>query len=148
MKKILFFFIAYIFSVSSQAQNYPPSAIDLKAAYCVALLKNTVRVFTDIRFDRNLSPNLKLDTEEGLSRAENNLNRLRSYLIPRADFLKIEGLLSAISQFDADSKQISTCMNKCSGAVEEITICHAACAEKLGSTVRYKTCDDLSWLPY
>lgn len=148
MKKIIFLLIAYIFSVPSHAQKYPPGPTDLKAAYCVALLKKTVTVFEPLRFDRNLSPELKLYNEERLSRAENNLQRLRGYLIPRIDFFEAEGLLSATSQFDADDRQVSTCMNKCSGSLEGITICQVTCAEKLGTVVRHKTCDDLSWLPY
>lgn len=131
------------------AQLFPPSAVDLRASYCVGLLKNTVSLLKSVRDDTYMPSDLKKSTLERLARAENNLSRLQGYLLPRLDFLDATGIISAINQFSVDNRQYMDCAANCSKeSSDELLKCYSACSVTIGTAAKYKQCDDLSWMPY
>ena len=131
------------------AQRFPPSAVDLRASYCVGLLKNMVSVLQPFRNDTYIPSDLKKSTLEVLARTENNLSRLQGYLLPRLNFLDTTGLMSAANQFSVDNRQHKECTDNCrQESSDEQVKCYSVCAVTSGMAAKNKQCNDLSWMPY
>ena len=147
-KVVIVLLIAYSYT-HAVAQRFPPSAVDLRASYCVGLLKNTVSVLQPIRNDTYIPSDLKNSTLEHLARAENNLSRLQGYLLPRTNFLDATSLISAANQFSVDNLQHKKCTDNCrQESSDELDKCYSVCAVTSGMAAKQKQCNDLSWMPY
>jgi hypothetical protein len=148
MKTIILVILLTVVGASAQAQRNAPNLLDLRASYCIALLQNSISALAFIREDNFVPPDLKQSTLNDLVRAENNLLRLQSYLLPRVNFLDATGLITAKDQFITDRTQVNLCSDKCEGSTDEKVKCYSNCGKTLGMQDRYKTCNDLSWMPY
>ena len=147
-KAFIVLLMAYSYN-HAVAQRFPPSAVDLRASYCVGLLKDMVSVLQPIRNDTYIPSDLKKSTLEVLARAENNLSRLQGYLLPRLNFLDATGLMSAANQFSVDNRRHKERTDNCrQESSDEQDNCYSVCAVISGMAAKRKQCNDLSWMPY
>lgn len=89
--------------------------------------------------------------EKAMRERETALNRLRSYLVPKLQYLDQGPLTAATQRADADRSaalQIAAaCTQQCSGGQQP---CSSACFDKAAASIveRFKGCRDPSWLPF
>lgn len=148
MKKLLLLFLLTLATAASQAQKIPPTAIDLRTAYCVKHSQNSIKLFeTNLNEIKETAPDLYLSTTAFVSKLRNDLTKLQGYLLPRTKFLELEGLITAADQFAKDDALTESCVNRCTDN-KVYQACRASCNVETGFNNRNKMCSDLSWLPY
>jgi hypothetical protein len=89
--------------------------------------------------------------EKGMRERETALNRLRSYLVPKLQYLDQGPLTAATQRADADRQEAlqiaAVCTQQCGGGQQP---CSSACFDKAAAPIveRFKGCRDPSWLPF
>lgn len=146
--KQLIFFVSMIASGQIFAQQYAPNHIDLRASYCVAFHKNTISVYSYVIVDEMNSARLYgaefvEQIRASIASSENNLSRLRSYMLPRIKFLDAEALILAANQFTKDFNFLKLCSDKCTSID-----CAYACPTSTGYAEKVNWCTDLNWIPF
>src|SRR2546422_772165 len=106
--------------VSNARAEVLPSQVDLRAAYCIRILQETLSDGLAIRKDvetYNLSLPTKEVVEKKLSETATNLRRLQLYLLPRLSYLDSYGVGAAKKSGDEDIVRVKelakTCDAKC-----------------------------------
>lgn len=148
MKKYLFLVLALLNVFSAYSQEYPPNNIDLRAAYCVAFNKNIVSenspiLADEMKFAGLYGAEFVEKIRASTASSENNLARLRSYMLPRIKFLDAESLLLAANQFPNDYQFLKSCQSRCSSIV-----CMNECPIRTGYKEKATWCIDLNWIPF
>jgi hypothetical protein len=121
-------------------QPLPPTDVDLKASYCTAVvqkwLKNTP-AGTGVG-----------DIDKLHDSRQQDLDRLRAYLVPRMAALDALGLLTAFRQGERDYenglKEISQCIEGC--GARDGGKCMLGCESK--TYERTSQCQGLAFLPF
>ncbi len=129
-----------------------PDAIDLRSMYCLRVL-TSVPVTTGTRA-----------SEIDLSRSiGEDVNRLRAYLLPRANGLDVVALLAARGRADTDlnraAEDASSCWAACKapastgtladvGAGDRAVTCFQRCYAASEAGKRIGACRPVNWLPF
>jgi hypothetical protein len=154
--KITFIILFLLGYARAYAGGYPPSDIELKAAYCVDPVTEAAKAWdipisdSDPRFTSENLNFLRTERDKALS----NLNRVRSYLMPKSKYLDTDALLLAINRSKADRASFEQCIEKknCKGdfvANEKILKCYEDCNKDTGGTRdRLRMCHNIDWLPF
>ena len=128
----------------------PPSDIDLKAAYC---LETNRAILAEQSGQDPKPPALAQMTSD----ANDHINRLQSYLLPRLPELDALPLLAASKRADMDIARLKSVANSCQQRA--ITDCGAGSGAKClvesyqactrGELLdRVQSCTNLNWLPF
>src|SRR5262245_7074899 len=96
-----------------------PSPTDLRAAYCIVLLKDDNSGFR--RSSGNVTdPELKAAVQHRLAEIETGLRRLQRYLLPRLPYLDLDRLTVAIQSAQKDAAQRSAHRKMCAAQCRNV----------------------------
>jgi hypothetical protein len=135
-----------------------PLEIDLRAAYCLPIVRDMYRGLEEAISLGNTSdnPELKALGKEILDGAAEDLRRLQQYLFPRLWYLEQDGVFLALQRGKKDSAKLDTLTKTCSATCDQrshtpavsLSTCMQRCyaADPLGA--RIKACHDMYWLPF
>src|SRR5437660_6145096 len=147
--------------VSNARAQGLPSEVDLRAAYCIPIVQETLSETS--LFMRDYAPLLPEGKEQGkelfekkLSETATNLRRLQLYLLPRPPYLDPYGVVAAKKSGDEDNVRMKelakTCDAKCQNVFTNnpygALSCVMQCLSNSPVRARARVCDDLSWLPF
>lgn len=149
------FIVLFFGYARAYAGGYPPSDIELKAAYCVDTVTEAAKAWdipisqSDPRLTSESLNFLRTERDKALA----NLNRLRSYLLPKSKYLDTDALLFAINRSKVDRASLDQCIEKksCKGgfANEKTLKCYDDCNKETGGTIdRLRMCHNIDWLPF
>lgn len=144
--------IAILFFTSvcglAKAQSILPTDTDLQAAYCLVVIQKNIALLTPSQNDSEAERNLlKLVRLEG----EDNLKRLKAYLLPRASSLDSSALQAARIRAEADLEraveELKVCASRCQPTDVE---CAQKCSLDKSSRARKRlaVCTELAFLPF
>jgi hypothetical protein len=155
MSKYLIALLALLVTSAHAQQTQPPSDVDLKAAYCIAVTRASIVVMQNQLPNMPDDEKLKAVLQQQVSRKQTDLNRLQSYLFPKFSYIDPTGLALAAQRGNVDQqlavKQFGMCIERCSGKIssrEQWIACDASCDREEPATSRIKTCDQIDWLPF
>lgn len=138
-----------------------PSAIDLKAAYCVGVENSTLKLVGDMNtvidsLPSSMPERTRMKKENADRQFE--IGRPRRYLKPRMPYLDLTGIILAIQSGESDVERMGAasgaCVESCGGnsksPVSEPAVanCSSDCMYSTAPGKRVWSCQDLSWLPY
>ena len=146
-----------------------PDEIELKSAYCAAVLKITQADI--LEFQKSILPNdalakeldLSKELDKEMKKSLDNLNRVQSFLMPRLDYIDTDALMFATARGIKDYKNpknsalIKECQNKCRStkpatvsvsALLVVSECIIGCTSEDELFKRLQQCNDLDFLPY
>lgn len=131
-----------------------PTDLELRSAYCLKVREAQLQaVSSELEADLRALP----EVQEMLHRDKDDIHRLRSYLLPRLDYLDSAALLAAASRGEADFRQSAIQGAKCAESrtcpkqpsqLEKWGACIESCRQVHPVTARVDSCKDLSWLPF
>jgi hypothetical protein len=132
---------------TSQAQVLP-SAIEVRATYCVAALQYQLALFN------SMPPDTPPEIQSGIlaekERVSSNLHRLQRFLMPRVPHLEPASLALALDAGDQDAEhatqEAARCVDRCEVA-SDAGACLNQCREQSAVITRVRLCDDTSWYP-
>ncbi|MCI0556971.1 MAG: hypothetical protein MN733_00630 [Nitrososphaera sp.] len=145
-----------------------PNDVEQKASYCLAVAKLSYTQFEAIFVDiesmwksatdpdsrRRREKSVRM-TKQALEQIQDNINRLRSFLLPRLPYLEPTSMLSAYYRGKADfSRQEKSvkgkeCDARCKNTEGNQRVsCMKECMEEDELNRRIFQCNDLSFLPY
>jgi hypothetical protein len=134
-----------------------PSQVDLRAAYCAAVLKESQSEFTR-SLGSVMDPEMKAIVEQRLATIATDFRRLQRYLLPRLPYLDPDGLTAAIQSGQEDVVQRSAHQKMCAAQCQKVLnkyhdvtkakVCLVTCNEESPAWKRAWVCEDLSWLPF
>jgi hypothetical protein len=148
--------ILLILASSVEAQELP-SEVDLRAAYCVPIVKYWINVFKPMATDPVMQEaGLHQDIVEILTKYNEKLRRLRLYLLPRFEHLESLGMTAALKRGQEDLEKLeqysTTCKAKCSPIARKSASSEEVCMKKCHAEnplkPRLDACSDLRWLPF
>ena len=154
-----------------------PNDVDLKASYCLAVLKlqySALMQFVPFELDaksasdpdtRKLLEEAKKSLEEvevlrkkEIARLDDNINRIQLFILPRISYLEPTAILAAYSRGETDFRRQSEsskpkqCSDRCMSTIEadrdQGASCLQGCMEESELSRRIFQCRDLSFLPY
>ena len=131
----------------AQAQQLP-SAVELRATYCVAVLQYQLALFN------SMPPDTPAEIQSGIleekERVSSNLHRLQRFLTPRVQHLEPASLALALDSGDQDAERATQegarCVDRCADEGDAGACLHQ-CREHSEVMTRVRTCDDTSWYP-
>ena len=152
MKKLLLTLMLALVSTSAMAQQLP-NQTDLKAAYCIPILKAGVS-----GIDPNSSHQARNIMSELRERAESSLRRVQLYLTPRLSYLDPYAIQAAMKSGEDDlvrvssefNSQIEPCTQTCMSKAMSDSLTRE-CITKCTTTETIKrtsSCTDASFLPF
>lgn len=154
-KRIFTIVFVLLWHIKSFAGGYPPTDIDLRAAYCLPVVKMIASVFGQP--PSNSGAGLTKEDLEFLQterdKVISNLNRIQSYMTAKIN-VDTNAMLIAMNRSKTDMAALDRCEEKkqCVSYFrmkEESDKCHAACNKETGGARdRVSRCADLSWLPF
>ncbi len=154
-RKLICFIFILLASGASLAGGYPPTNIDLRAAYCLPIVKKFANVFGQPPPNSGAGSRKEdlefLQTERDKSMT--NLSRVQSYLTAKIN-VDPNAMLIAINRSKIDMEAYDRCTEKkqCESYFrmkEESDRCYADCNKETGGARdRISGCVDLSWLPF
>ena len=156
MLRALLPLILSLLASGTQAQRQPPSSIEIRSAYCISVLTGRAR---DAQALASMPAPSSLQDGFRAAQAgyEQDVRRLRSYLVPRMKYLDGEALLAAADRGQADVNSFLrtqlACKTRCdpkpaSGpdAAAKSTACLGACSAEDPAVDRVKVCSPVNWL--
>ncbi|SAK77628.1 hypothetical protein AWB81_03748 [Caballeronia arationis] len=133
----------------AQQQLQPPNDVDLRAAYCVPIVRNQVDIYQNAMTEPPSNSQVDQAIKKLAADAQQNLARLQRYLVPRMPYLDSTALLAAMAQGKDDSQRALTeatqCMATCQNKPNPMQ-CMNACTTDTMQRVR--RCSQLDWLPF
>jgi hypothetical protein len=140
--------------VSSAGARVLPSEVDLRAAYCLPVVEDLIRVLA-APSPFPSPPDVQAELDAGVREGQEVLYRLRRYLHPRLLRLDLSSLLATRQAGEQDLRQAEgydqTCKVTCSQRHQKY-LAQAACRDQCTAAnpyrQRFKPCFDLTWLPY
>jgi hypothetical protein len=139
----------------------PPTDIELRAGYCVPVVKYNIELVTDLVKSMDTgqtasTPELRKMSSELLATYNDRLQRLNNYLVPKAGIVDLVGLQVAINLGAEDVKYSKEqlpviCSQKCKEHQEgkAIMSCISTCGQEDERNMRKnRQCGDLNWLPF
>jgi hypothetical protein len=153
--------IASILFVATWAQAQPltlPTDADLKTAYCLKVTQSQYDYLNSkIGGEPKNSPAYP-SVQKMLSEKYADVNRLKSYLLPRLQSLEVNGLIAAVNRAEADlgelDKIAEVCTPKCQGFLqgaiqaEKWNACVDNCRGNYLVVQRVDACKVVNWLPF
>lgn len=141
-------------TANAHAAGYPPTDIELRAAYCLTAARQQVaNLATPDEIREQLKPEQQDFLKAEQAKANANLHRLQSYLLPKKH-LNPEALLAAMNRHHADTALLESCsvQLQCFSVARDkkkLQDCYEKCNVETGGTRdRLKACVDLFWLPF
>lgn len=167
MMKALHVYLAAVISIlfaGSATAEQLPTDVDLRAAYCVPILKGQIAALNAALGSgadlRGIGPEL-IDANRQYSRDRSDaLARLQAYLLPRLGQLEIYPLVSAMKRGEIDSangvwSSMDGCANTCGirtatgeAARQTAITCFEACTREDPQMKRTLLCIKPDWLPF
>jgi len=125
-----------------------PSAIELRATYCVAVLQYQLALFNSMPPDTPAEiQSAILDEKEHVS---SDLHRLQRFLSSRVQHLDPASLALALDTGNQDAERAAQegarCVDRCADEGDAGACLHR-CRERSEVMTRVRTCDDTSWYP-
>jgi hypothetical protein len=136
-----------------------PFETDVRAAYCIPIVQNSIDVVRLLMTDPIMTdPEFTESTETitaALAGMTNQLQRLKLYLVPRISPLEPLGLTTAMQRAKEDLAQSEqygkSCQTKCKQSANKRASAEGACLDECIAEdpvrSRFKDCFDLRWLP-
>lgn len=137
-------FMLLIYPAVAIAQGQLPSDVDLKAAYCIPIVRFASQTAVN---DENLPESLRKHFRDMKDKGAVNLRRLNLYLVPRLSQLDVMPLIGALKSAEEDWERVTAEIRQCDrmSPVEEALKCMAMETE---ATKRVRSCNVLSFLPF
>jgi hypothetical protein len=146
-------------SSGTWAQGAMPSDIDLKTAYCLRVKQRQQEWSRKLMSEQQPSSAGYAYLQKSVRDTEADLDRLRTYLIPKIPMLDITGIVLATNRADKDvgealSSATEQCLQTCAPAMQggqmtpEWNTCITDCSAKSPVSVRIHSCTDVNWLPF
>lgn len=156
MPRALFALVLLLLACSAQAQREPPSGIEIRSAYCISVLNGRARdaqMHASLPAPRSLQESFR-EVQAGY---EQDVRRLRSYLVPRMQHLDGEALLAAADRGQSDVNSFLrtqlACNTRCDAkpapvpdASAKNNACLSACSAEDPAADRVKACSPVNWL--
>ena len=118
---------------------------DLKAAYCIGIHTKAEQVI------KSMPENLREEPRfQGLKSIEDDLYRLRAYLVPRVKRMPNEAsksVMAAMRSGERDSERSSQDVDACAPKCET-NACVEKCLSQSAALIRTRTCSNLDFLPF
>lgn len=156
MLRALSALVLLLLACSAQAQRQPPSSTEIRSAYCITVLTGRAR---DAQMHASVpAPRAQ---QEGFREVqagyEQDVRRLRSYLVPRMQHLDGEPLLAAADRGESDVNSFLqtqlACKSRCDAkpasgpdASAKNAACLSACSAQDPASDRVKACSPVNWL--
>ncbi|MBT2298918.1 hypothetical protein J7E70_00435 [Variovorax paradoxus] len=156
MSRALFALVLLLLACSAQAQRQPPSSTEIRSAYCISVLTGRARdaqMLASLPAPRSLQEGFR-EVQAGY---EQDVRRLRSYLVPRMKHLDGEALLEAADRGQSDVNSFLrtqlACKTRCDtklapgpDASAKNTACLSACSAEDPAFDRVNACSAVNWL--
>jgi hypothetical protein len=152
----------------------PPTDADLKTAYCITVTQSVITNAQEVLRQasphvNDLDPGIRqvaastiANANESITLANDRLNRLQLYLMPRLQYLDTLALLAAMKRGETDSTKMyemsSQLMNRCAsectgpnviGEAQDNSIkCATDCVVKDEVVARVRSCLSITWIPF
>jgi len=144
--------------VSSAQQPSLPNDGELRSAYCIPILRWEIAGVSKMvaSLANSQTPEAQhayADSRTKLEKFQSALNRLQSYLAPRAAYLDPVSLALAQHRGEADLhrlEDIAQCTTDCEAKKDnkaDVVACSEACIDR-SLVDRMKACAEPSWLPF
>jgi hypothetical protein len=177
-KRLCFFWLSVLllsplFAAPALAQSPLPTDTELRAAYCIRVIQNDIRLFNDAlaQIDKmteriqevpedmrqqalELNQKTKAELPRTIANRESVLNRLQMFIVPRMKYLDSSALLAATNRADSDieewSRVMSECTTKCTrppATTDKLDACLGECRSSDLSN-RLEACRNPTWLPF
>lgn len=145
----------------ASAEEITIQNVTLKAAYCVPVAKADIRLAADFleslkqtaRIDPSFRQQRIVDAEHLRIAAEDRLDRLRAYLLPKGDKTDADAMLLAMSRGERDliseDPAFKACLKRCpEDNLEAHSVCAKPCFANSERGQRLQSCRLLTWLPF
>jgi len=143
MKIFLRYLVFFLLCDNSFAQR-SPTDIELKSQYCIEVLQDSLKSQKELTEKTGES----IFQKQFQQKTEQNLSRLREYLIPRVDGIKIEALILAANRAKKDKENYLSCSPQCKD-INTMGNCLATCSERIGNPLaRLHSCNEINFLPF
>lgn len=132
-----------VFFCLSAVADALPDQVDLKAAYCLPIVRWRSETFVD----ENLPDVFKRSMAEIRAKGIDDLHRLKLYLVPRISQLEINGIEAASKRGREDLERFFAEINACTP--EDVGEKRNRCLSmETEATKRVRSCTGLSFLPF
>jgi len=140
--------LALLAACSGAEAQQLPSAIELRATYCVAVLQYQLALFN------SMPPDTPAEIQSGILEEKEhvsfNLHRLQRFLAPRVPHLEPASLALALDAGDQDAEhatqEAARCVDRCEDE-SDAGACLDQCRDQSEVVTRVRLCDDTSWYP-
>lgn len=157
------FGIASLAAILPRAEGQQlPTDNDLRAAYCLAYQEDALRLGTtalaDLEKDASTKSGVPKSTVDefraDVRQQEQRVARLRSYVLPRLNYLEPLAMTVALRRGKEDAQRFGNewmkCINDCLSSTDlkrAVDVCTKRCSQ--GEQFdRIQSCRNLSWLPF
>jgi hypothetical protein len=149
--------IILLMLVSSAEAEQLPSEVDLRAAYCIPIVKHWISVLRPLATDPDLKESgVQQVIAEITAEHTEQLRRLQLYLLPRITHLESLGVTTALKRGEEDRDKLEqyrmTCKTKCKPPANKLAPSEGECIRKCNAEnplkPRLDACSDLRWLPF
>lgn len=153
--------IAASYIASAYAEEITLQNVTLKAAYCVPVAKADIQLAVDTselwkqvaRHDPSFQQQRIADEEQLRIAAEDRLDRLRAYLLPKSEGANADAVLLAMSRGEkdltAEDPAFMACLKRCpKDNLEARSVCAKPCVANSERVQRLQSCRSLTWLPF
>jgi len=140
---------------AAHAQVRIPTDIELKAAYCVKVVQGQIALYQSLPQISQEGEKIKADS---IRAAEDRLNRLKLYVMPRMSVLDPTAMLAAMKRGETDFATKTddavdeTCDKTCQFKAKpggESARCFSDCLALHDPRVaRLQSCANINWLPF
>ena len=153
--------IPLLLLAATWAQAQPltlPTDTDLKTAYCLKIRQSQYDYLNSMIGGEPQESPAYAKVQKILREAYADVNRIRSYLLPRMQSLDPTGLIAAARRAEADWAELSNvtevCTSKCRGFLqgalpsEKWSACVDSCRNDYSVVQRTDACKVVNWLPF
>ena len=149
--------ICVLVYTSSTCAAQLPSEVDVRSAYCEAVLKDMLRKHEAV-LGTLTEPQFRKALQKEIVAIEANLRLLQRYLLPRLRDLDPSGLTAAMQSGQEDAAQCHEHERRCAGTcllalvgsidLTKYVACLGSCYQKNPAWNRTRVCESLHWLPF
>jgi hypothetical protein len=157
---VLFLSEAAFSRTYAEAQQ-PVTDADLRASYCLVIKQNEEQIVRAVVDRMPRDARSSVSSKRLVAEANDNVVRLRAYLLPRMSTLDAAPLLAAAQRAKADLVEGSEASDRECGkptddqlTAQDPTVrnkfqaCEEGVAARYSVIARMRRCNDLSWLPF
>jgi hypothetical protein len=135
-----------MFTISSQAKELP-NETDLQAAYCSSIIKSMITTLTPLASVSQDYASKQMVNKE-LSKLNDNLQRIQSYINPRLNSLDSTSILAAVKRGEEDNVRAGHDSQNCYNSCKKDKSCLLNCIDTSKASLRMRKCNELTFLPY